>query len=133
MAGDDVGPQVIRGYTTPRSRIAYATVKNVTRITVLTSIERFHDEVPRAAVRAEDFGGLTLFVPDGEDWPLRPTCDDRYGSVSAGDDGMARVPDRAGYRRVEHRVHRGTRLTRCYVNSGSMPRYRDPRRALGHR
>jgi GNAT superfamily N-acetyltransferase len=69
MAGDDVGPQVIRGYTTPRSRIAYATVKNVTRITLLTSIERFYDEVPRAAARAEDFGGLTLFVREGQGWP----------------------------------------------------------------
>ncbi len=69
MAGDDVGPQVIRGYTTPRSRIAYATVKNVTRITLLTSIERFYDEMPRAAARAEDFGGLTLFVREGQGWP----------------------------------------------------------------
>lgn len=38
-------------------------------------IEEYYDAVPRTAARAEDFGALTLFVPDGEGWPYyaRPT------------------------------------------------------------
>ncbi len=44
-------------------------MKNVTRITLLTCIERFYDAVPRTGARAEDFDGLTLFVREGPGWP----------------------------------------------------------------
>jgi len=58
-------------------------VKNVTRITLLTSIEGFYDAVPRTGARAEDFGGLTLFVREGQGWPYyaRPALG-RQPSVS---------------------------------------------------
>ncbi len=50
-------------------------MKNVTQSTLLTSIERFYDAVPRAGAAAEPYGGLTLFVRQGPGWPLyaRPT------------------------------------------------------------
>ena len=42
---------------------------------VLDRIEEYYDAVPRDGARAEDFGGLTLFVRHGEGWPYyaRPT------------------------------------------------------------
>ena len=52
-------------------------MKNVTQSTLLTSIERFYDAVPRAGAAAEPFGGLTLFVRQGAGWPYyaRPALD----------------------------------------------------------
>jgi ribosomal protein S18 acetylase RimI-like enzyme len=52
-------------------------VKNVTQSTLLTSIERFYDAVPRAGAATEQFGGLTLFVRQGDGWPYyaRPALD----------------------------------------------------------
>jgi ribosomal protein S18 acetylase RimI-like enzyme len=44
-------------------------VKNVTRNTLLTTIERFYDAVPRTGAVTESYGGLTLFVRDGHGWP----------------------------------------------------------------
>ncbi|MFE3284709.1 GNAT family N-acetyltransferase, partial [Streptomyces sp. NPDC059233] len=38
--------------------------------TILDSLERYYDTVPRVGgARAEDFGPLTLFVQEGAGWP----------------------------------------------------------------
>ncbi|MEV4352577.1 GNAT family N-acetyltransferase [Actinoplanes sp. NPDC049596] len=36
---------------------------------VFVRLERFYDALPRPYARAEDFGGLVLFVREGEGWP----------------------------------------------------------------
>ena len=36
---------------------------------VFVRLERFYDAVPRPYARAEEFGGLVLFVREGEGWP----------------------------------------------------------------
>jgi len=36
---------------------------------VFVRLERFYDALPRSHARAEDFGGLVLFVREGEGWP----------------------------------------------------------------
>jgi ribosomal protein S18 acetylase RimI-like enzyme len=36
---------------------------------VFVRLERFYDAVPRPYARTEDFGGLVLFVREGEGWP----------------------------------------------------------------
>ena len=33
-------------------------------------LERFYDAIPRDVARAEDIGGLVLFVRDGAGWPF---------------------------------------------------------------
>jgi ribosomal protein S18 acetylase RimI-like enzyme len=46
---------------------------------VFVRLERFYDALPRSDARAEDFGGLVLFVRRGEGWPFyarpRPGAD----------------------------------------------------------
>jgi ribosomal protein S18 acetylase RimI-like enzyme len=37
---------------------------------VFVRLERFYDAVPRADARAEEFGGLVLFVREGAGWPF---------------------------------------------------------------
>ena len=53
------------------------------RARVLARIEEYYDAVPRSAARAEEFGPLRLFVPDGAPWPYyaRPAG----GDVTAAD------------------------------------------------
>src|SRR6201991_4111872 len=36
---------------------------------VFVRLERFYDALPRPYARVEDFGGLVLFVREGEGWP----------------------------------------------------------------
>jgi GNAT superfamily N-acetyltransferase len=36
---------------------------------VFVSLERFYDALPRPYARAEEFGGMVLFVREGEGWP----------------------------------------------------------------
>lgn len=59
-------------------------------------IERYYDEVPRAASRAEDHGPLTLFINRGAGWPYyaRPRWGWR-GEVAAADVRSVRVRQRA--------------------------------------
>lgn len=44
---------------------------------LFTRLEHFYDAVPRDAARSEEFGGLTLFVRNGDGWPFyaRPRLD----------------------------------------------------------
>jgi ribosomal protein S18 acetylase RimI-like enzyme len=39
-------------------------------VDVFVRLERFYDAVPRPYATAEDFGGLVLFVREGEGWPF---------------------------------------------------------------
>src|ERR1700754_245174 len=36
---------------------------------VFVRLERFYDALPRPYARVEDFGGLVLFIREGEGWP----------------------------------------------------------------
>ncbi|WP_344609236.1 GNAT family N-acetyltransferase [Streptomyces glaucus] len=65
------------------------------RRALLNRLERYYDTVPRSGARAEDFGPLTLFVREGEGWPLyaRPTPG-RSGAVRADDVNRVRSRQR---------------------------------------
>jgi ribosomal protein S18 acetylase RimI-like enzyme len=63
--------------------------------TLLDRIEEYYDAVPRSGCRADDFGALTLFVRQGEGWPLyaRPTRG-WTGAVSVDDVDRVRARQR---------------------------------------
>jgi ribosomal protein S18 acetylase RimI-like enzyme len=62
---------------------------------LLDLLEWYYDAVPRHGARVEDFGGLTLFVREGEGWPFyaRPARE-WSGAVSAADVTRVRVRQR---------------------------------------
>ncbi|MBM2615327.1 GNAT family N-acetyltransferase [Actinoplanes sp. LDG1-06] len=52
---------------------------------VFVRLERFYDALPRPYARAEDFGGLVLFVREGEGWPYYARPRIGAGTPSAAD------------------------------------------------
>ncbi len=52
---------------------------------VFVRLERFYDALPRPYARAEDFGGLVLFVREGEGWPYYARPRIAAGTPSAAD------------------------------------------------
>lgn len=61
---------------------------------VFGRLERFYDAVPRADARAEDFGGLVLFVREGPGWPFYARPRPGGGTPSAADITAARQRQR---------------------------------------
>lgn len=66
------------------------------RSTLLAQIEQYYDAAPRSSARTEDYGPLTLFIPEGKSWPYyaRPTLG-RTGAVSVDDVDRVRERQRA--------------------------------------
>ncbi|GID31787.1 GNAT family N-acetyltransferase [Paractinoplanes brasiliensis] len=52
---------------------------------VFVRLERFYDALPRPYARAEEFGGLVLFVREGEGWPYYARPRRGAGTPSAAD------------------------------------------------
>ncbi|HEX5201390.1 MAG TPA: GNAT family N-acetyltransferase [Actinoplanes sp.] len=57
---------------------------------VFVRLERFYDALPRPYARVEDFGGLVLFVREGEGWPYYARPRIGAGTPSAADITEAR-------------------------------------------
>jgi len=52
---------------------------------VFVRLERFYDALPRSDARAEEFGGLVLFVREGSGWPFYARPRPRAETPSAAD------------------------------------------------
>jgi ribosomal protein S18 acetylase RimI-like enzyme len=61
---------------------------------VFVRLERFYDALPRPYARAEEFGGLVLFVREGEGWPYYARPRIGAGTPSAADVTAARQRQR---------------------------------------
>jgi GNAT superfamily N-acetyltransferase len=61
---------------------------------VFVRLERFYDALPRPYARAEEFGGLVLFVREGEGWPYYARPRIGSGTPSAADITAARQRQR---------------------------------------
>lgn len=75
--------------------LGVTSVDLVDRRELLDRLEQYYDAVPRSGARVEDFGPLTLFIREGQDWPFyaRPTPE-WSGAVSAADVNRVRARQR---------------------------------------